>query len=450
MPSMANPDATTAHAFSRFGFGGRPSDGAPGNIHTWLAAQLSAPDPLAHAQPTTSQALDLFYNVVYPATPALGIQLKAQFNAQCLAEAYNLYANAVTTPEPFRERLVWFWMNHFGLIHNRGETSITSGPFVREAIRPFVTGTFASLLGAALHHPALLFSLDNVLNVGPHSPNGVRVTKAGRPALSINQNLGRETLELFSVGVDGGYTQADVLALSNLLTGLQVYMPSAPRGYRYDPAKAEPGMQLLLGQSFDGTEAGCAAAIQMLATHPATYLHLATKLVTHFVSDTPSNADVHTIAEVLRSTGGDLGAASLAITRLANAWIPLEKVRTPSEHAIAILRAVNANAAETAVLIADVHSAINLPWGSKFANGWSDLAIDWIGPAQMEKRLWVGSVLANAVVPLRTGQTGIVASAGGASVFPFLTPAVTAAIASLKGVANQLIVLFTLPEFLRR
>ncbi len=448
---MADPNATTVHAFSRFGFGGRPSDGAPTDIRAWLTAQLSGPDPLAYAQPTTDQALDLFYNVVSAATPALQLQLQTQFITQYQTEINNLYVAAVTTPMPFRERLVWFWTNHFGILRNRGATMGTAGPFVREAIRPFVTGTFASLLQAAMHHPALLYSLDNVMNVGPDSPDGVRVTKAGRPALSINQNLGRETLELFSVGVSGGYAQTDVLALSSLLTGLQVNMASAPRGYEYNPLTAEPGSQILLGQSFNGTASGCTAAIQMLASHPATYRHLATKLVTHFVSDTPSETDVQTIAGVLASTGGNLGAASLAITELASAWAPLEKVRTPSEHAIAILRAMNASVAETTTLIDVVQSSINLPWNSKFANGWSDQAIDWIGPAQMEKRLWVGSVLANALAKLRASQTGVVAIAGNASVFPFLTPAVTSAIASLKGgVANQLTVLFTLPEFLRR
>ena len=447
---MADPNATTVHAFSRFGFGGRPSDGAPTDIRAWLTAQLSEPDPLAYAQPTTDQALDLLCRWSQSSTLTSKTQLQAQFDAQYQAEISNIYANAVTTSRPFRERLVWFWMNHFGLLRNRAETMITSGPFVREAIRPFVTGTFAGLLQAAIRHPALLFSLDNVMNIGPDSSVGVRMAKVGRPS-SVNQNLGREALELFSVGVDGGYSQADVMALSSLLTGLQVNMGADQKCYEYDPLRSEPGTQVLLGQSFNGSEAGCSAAIEMLATHPATYLHLATKLVIHFVSDTPSATDVQMIASVLTSTGGDLRAASLAITQLANAWSPLEKVRTPSDHAIGILRALSASAAETATLGYEVQWALNLPWNSKFANGWSDQAIDWIVPAQIEKRLWCCSVLANALAKLRASQTGVVASAGNASVFPFLTPAVTSAIASLKGgVANQLTVLFTLPEFLRR
>ena len=118
-----------------------------------------------------------------------------------------------TTERPFAEHLVWFWTNHFTVSTTAGRTLNFAGAFEREAIRPYIAGKFENMLLAVASHPAMLVYLNNVASIGPDSLAGERTGK-GR-----NENLGRELMELYSLGVDGGYTQADVIALANILTG---------------------------------------------------------------------------------------------------------------------------------------------------------------------------------------------------------------------------------------
>ena len=139
-----------------------------------------------------------------------------------------------TTERPFAEHLVWFWTNHFTVSTTAGRTLNFAGAFEREAIRPYIAGKFEDMLLAVASHPAMLVYLNNVASIGPDSPAGMRTGK-GR-----NENLGRELMELYSLGVDGGYTQADVIALANILTGWGLD-PNAPSGFGFFPNRHEPG-----------------------------------------------------------------------------------------------------------------------------------------------------------------------------------------------------------------
>ena len=352
--------------------------------------------------------------------------------------------NAVTTPIPFRERLVQFWANHFAIMAATYNTKALAGAFVREAIRPHVTGKFVDMFQAVMAHPAMLYSLNAETSYGATSPRAIQAAKAGI-YLSLNENLGREAMELYSVSVNAPYTQADVDALANLLTGYKINVANSGGGFMYDPEAQQPGSQTLMGITYPGTQIGCVSALQMLGTHPDTYQHIATKLVTHFVSDTPAASDIATVANVLSATGGDLAAATTALVQLPSAWVPSTKLRTPIELVIATLRALGTGAGQVPSGIGAVPQAMGQPlWGPPFPNGWSDLAADWVAPESMVLRAdWLNQV-GSAVTGVSAATVAKTAPG------PLLSPTTQAAMAQATTPAQQLTVLFAAPEFQRR
>ncbi len=208
------------------------------------------------------------------------------------------------------ERLVAFWSNHFAVSAAKGPlVRASAGAFEREAIRPHVLGRFEDMLIAVEQHPSMLFYLDNQRSMGPNS-------RAGRNrGKGLNENLAREILELHTLGVGGGYTQADVTSLARIITGWSF---AGRRARREEPGVFlfranwhEPGDHDLLGKAYTqrGIEQG-EAAFADLARHPATARHIATKLVRHFVADDPPPALVERLTKVFLDTDGDLGAVS--------------------------------------------------------------------------------------------------------------------------------------------
>ena len=440
-------NVAAAQAFTRFGLGGRPDDTVPADPVGWLRGQLAAPDPTPVAgMPTAAQGLALSYAFA-TATPGGAARTNALNAVMALVarEKQAFLANAVVSPAPFRERLVWFWANHFAVMaRDNIPCSVTAGAFVRDAIRPHVTGNFSDMLLAVMSHPAMLASLNNTSSVGPQSARAVRAQKNNQPLPNINENLGRETLELYTVGVGAGYAQADVDAMAYLLTGWTVNAATAPQGFIYDTTMAQPGAQVLMGMSFPGGQAGCASALQALGTSPYTYEHLATKLVTHFVSDTPAAPDIATVYNALANTGGNLDAAAQALIGLPNAWQPLTKLRAPQDLVIATLRATGATAA-TQPNINSVLNVLGQPlWCPPFPNGWSDLAADWTSPEAVLLRMdWLTTLCGGLAGP----TPAVVA---GAALGPFLSASTTAAINAVVGLPSQLTLLFSAPEFQRR
>ncbi len=439
-------NVAAAQAFTRFGLGGRPDDAVPGDAVGWLRAQLAQPDPTPVAgMPTAADGLGLINAML---SHQAGTSGRSTATAAVVAhfdfEAQTFLANAVTAAAPFRERLVWFWANHFAVMASPYVVSATAGAYVRDAIRPYVTATFADMLQAVMTHAAMITSLNNDQSVGPLSQRALIAAKVGRAALNINENLGRETLELYTVGVGAGYAQADVDAMAYLLTGRTINAKQAPFGAIYDPTSAQPGNQVLMGNTYPGTSAGCSAALQWLGTHPLTYQRLAAKLATHFISDTPAAADVAAIYNALAATGGNLDAAAQALIGLPNAWTPLTKLRTPLDFAVATLRALGVTAA-TAPSIDPVVSAMGQPtWCPPFPNGWSDLSADWTSPEGVMMRMdWVNQLCG--------GLTGISPSAiAAASLGPLLSASTAAAVNGAGSPASQLTLLFCSPEWQRR
>ena len=353
-------------------------------------------------------------------------------------ETTALVTHALTTDLPFRERLVWFWANHFAISLRQGHTAATAGDYVRTAIRPHVTGRLSDMLLAVMRHPAMLLYLDNAGSAGPDSPAGL---KTGR---GLNENLARECLELHTVSPASGYTQADVTSFAKILTGWSVAHDPDPPGFRFRPNIHEPGDLALMGHSVPAGEPGGIEALAFLADHPATHRHLATKLVRHFVADDPPPAAIRRVEGTLRDTGGDLGQAALTLVALPEAWQPLTKVRDPRDYVLATLRAADLPQGQKPDAVAIMHGLGQPLFGAPLPNGWQDAAPDWAEPELMMRRIDWAYGFAGRAAALDPEQVG------DASLGPLLTADTALQIKRAGSRREGLTLLFTSPEFQRR
>src|SRR5579875_1927626 len=193
-------DVTAAQALVRFGLGPRAEEAPPGDPRSWLRRQLQT--QAASDGPTSTEGLE----ALRADREEKPLPQKSRSRALFIRDARAAITAALTTEAPFRERLVWFWANHFTVSVRRGQCAALIGPFIAEAIRPHVTARFADML----------LYLDNAGSVGPDSPVGQRTHRG------LNENLARECLELHTVSPAAGYTQADVTAFAAVLTGWSV------------------------------------------------------------------------------------------------------------------------------------------------------------------------------------------------------------------------------------
>ncbi len=452
-------DINAAQALIRFGLGRRGSELLPADPAAWLHNQLAGADPgppgptvadgfaalrqdrdARKADKATAQAMQAAPPAIPASTPAAPPPERPHATRDLFkGEIDALVTQALTTATPFRERLVWFWANHFTVSLRAGRTAAVIGDFVRTAIRPNVTGSFHTMLVAVMHHPAMLMYLDNGGSFGPNSPAGLRQNKG------LNENLARESLELHTVSPAAGYTQADVTNYAKLLTGWSLaFGEPQPAGFMFRPQMHEPGEQVVMGQTFPPDEAGGVAALDFLAHHPATYRHLATKLVRHFVADTPPEHAVAAIAAVLHDTNGDLGAASAALIRLPGAWQPLTKLRTPQDFVLAALRAADLPEDRRPDGAAILRSLGQPMFDAPFPIGWPDTAADWAGPEAMVRRVdWAYGFAgrADALDPAAIAEISLGA---------LLTDDTGTAIRRAGSRRDGMTLLFTSPEFQRR
>ena len=428
-------DMPTAVALVRFGLGRRDAEPLPSDPVAWLIAQIRQPDPTRLVDPpTTAKGLAALREDRETTPPPGESRVAALFKAQATAQL----ANAVTTPAPFRERLVWFWTNHFTVSRRQGACAAVAGAFVEEAIRPHVAGRFGDMLLAAMRHPAMLMFLDNAGSAGPDSQAGQKNHRG------LNENLARECLELHTVSLSAGYSQADVTAFAKILTGWSVDPKADPPGFRFRPFAHEPGEQTILRHTFPPGEAGGIAALEFLANHPATHRFLAVKLVRHFIADDPPADAVRAIEGVLRDTGGDLAAASAALPRLDAAWRPATKLRTPTDYVVACLRALGIPPGQIANLPGIVAGLGQPLWTAPAPDGWPDRAVDWAAPEAMLRRIDWASGFAG-----RAGTRDAMDIAGNV-LGPLLRPGTRDAIVRAGSRRDAMTLLLTCSEFQRR
>jgi uncharacterized protein (DUF1800 family) len=293
----------------------------------------------------------------------------------------------------FVERLVLFWSNHFAVSVDKGPVQVLAGAMEREAIRPHVLGRFADLLKAVEQHPAMLLFLDNEQSIGPDSRVGQSAHKG------LNENLARETLELHTLGVDGGYTQADVTAFARVLTGWSWGPPGGDEAgageFVFYPPRHEPGPVTIMGRSY--AQSGVAqgeAVLDDLAVHPATARHIATKLVVHFVSDDPPPAAVARVEAAFRESGGDLAHVARALFASPEAWAPKPvKLRSPYDFVLAAARAQPTFLQDRNGLFRAFAALGERPWAPPSPKGFEDTTAAWLAPHSFKERLEWASLM---------------------------------------------------------
>jgi len=342
----------------------------------------------------------------------------------------------------FAERLVMFWTNHFSIeADNGGVVRTLAGPFEREAIRPHILGSFEDLLFAATRHPAMLTYLNNATSVGPDSRAGQR-REAG-----LNENHARELMELHTLGVDGGYDQADVTNLARILTGWSVGRPNSEEfgRFMFRAQAHEPGPQALLGQDFGekGVKQG-EAALRFLAGHPATATHIATKLARAFVADAPPEALVARLAQTFTDTKGDLQAISRALLETEDSWsAPAQKLRSPQEYLWAGYRALSLRPKPGEVVKA-LQSLGQPLMNPPSPAGFSDLSSTWLAPDAMTTRLDVAQQMAVSAGDIDPRQIAE------AVLGPLLSETSRQAIERAESPTQGVALLLMTPEFQRR
>jgi len=326
------------------------------------------------------------------------------------------------------EVLADFWFNHFNVFYGKGLVRPYLPSYVEQAIRRHALGRFENLLIATARHPAMLFYLDNAQSVAADAtpPNLERLQRvqrqaARRPAAAaradslrrvleqrlptgINENYARELLELHTLGVDGGYTQADVGAVARILTGWSIRRPGQGSGALFNDWAHDRGAKVVLGTSFpagQGEEEGI-RLLKLLANHPATLHHVSAKLCTRLVADTPPDGCIDDAVAAWKRTGGDIRAIVRAIVHSPDFWAPQQvaaKVKTPLEFLASAVRALGGRPDETPRLTAAA-TRLGQPIYLQVApTGYPETQADWVNSGALLARMNLAMALATGRLP---------------------------------------------------
>jgi len=503
-----------AIAANRFGLGARPRDGAAigSDPKGWLEDQVASSKRVGTPQASPPESavvlgklrdLEAVRQAAAQARAAAGQPKKAaaaggnggptaspgigedaikqfgQFSREhYLEQVSDRHRRAIESDQPFIERLVHFWSNHFAVSADKMLVAPLVGLYEQEAIRPHVTGNFYALLLAVERHPAMNIYLDNTTSMGANSMAASLARSRGRD-LGLNENLAREILELHTLGVDGGYTQHDVTEFAKVITGWSIggaIGPGArgavkpanaggnaqkaarspfgdggkPGEFYFRPAMHEPGDKVVLGKTYK--ESGVAEGEQVLASlarSSATAKHLATKLARHFVADDPPAVLVAHLADTYLKHDGELAPVYRELIRADESWRePLAKYKTPNDFVISTFRALDHTPDNLQQITAFLNELGQRPFTPGSPAGWPDTAASWDGGDALLKRIeWSGAV------GKRVGSAGGNSFDAGQLAASVMGPVSEATLAGIRGAADSgqaLALLISAPEFQRR
>jgi len=310
-----------------------------------------------------------------------------------------------------------FWFNHFNVFAGKNQDRWLLTAYTRDTIRPHTLGKFQDLLLATAKSPAMLVYLDNWLSADPiaakrmqeelamrrrrfegvfgppmpRQPGGAAQAGAKKQERGLNENYGREVMELHTLGVDGGYTQQDVIEMAKCLTGWTVHAPRKDPDFFFDDRIHTAGKKLVLGRTFnyggmkDGEE-----ALKMLANNPSTAKFISTKLARHFVSDNPPPALVDRMAETYRTSNGDIRAVLKTMIYSPEFWSKeayRAKVKQPFELAASTARALGAEVDVTLPLAQWVGRMGEPLFQAQPPTGYSDKSETWVNTGALLNRL---------------------------------------------------------------
>jgi uncharacterized protein (DUF1800 family) len=333
---------------------------------------------------------------------------------------------AIYSDRQLQEVLADFWFNHFNVDARKGRDRFMLTDYERETIRPHVLGKFHDLLEATAKSPAMLFYLDNWMSADPNGPHvdprnnarqgfwrgGRRTTFPAMPEVhnqqaqtpraprGLNENYGRELMELHTLGVDGGYTQKDVTEVARAFTGWTIENSRQFPSYRFEARIHDQGEKIVLGHRIraGGGESDGEQVLDILSRHPSTARFIATKLVRRFVSDTPPDSLVDRAAARFRETDGDLREVMRTILTSAEFLSPQAyraKVKTPFEFIVSAMRATGADVQDATPLVRAMEQ-LGMPlYNCQPPTGYKDTADAWVSTGALVNRMNVALALAS-------------------------------------------------------
>jgi uncharacterized protein (DUF1800 family) len=465
-------------ALNRFGLGARPTEAPPTDAAGWLLGQFDRyqATPPAWAGVQRSQTLLAGYQAAQREVQRAGDEAARLAAQRKLRESARLdyfeavaarTASALEAPAPFVERLVHFWANHFAVSVDKPNVTNLAGALEHDAIRPHVLGRFQDMLLAVIRHPAMLLYLDQANSIGPDSPLGRRIAQRNPERLrGLNENLAREILELHTLGVRSGYTQADVTEFARALTGWSVSTlapanpaasanagPAAlpvqerPGGFAWRPVLHQPGARTVLGRHYPQEgEDQALALLGDIATAPATARHIAFKLARHFVADDPAPALVQRLAQAFQRNGGELPVVYRALVQSPEAWAQGGgKFKSPWDWAVSSMRALDRREVRGAQMAGLMQQLGQPVWRPGSPAGFDDVDASWAAPDALLRRVELAQRLAGQMADR------VDARVLGPRVLPgALSEATASAVARSESPASGLALLLVAPEFLRR
>jgi uncharacterized protein (DUF1800 family) len=406
--------------FNRFGYGPRPGDvdriekiGLPSYLRQQLFPE-TIPDLDVEKQlrdfptlsMTTSQIMSEFSDPDQKLSPEIQKEMFPPYKrpARLLLELQEgKLIRAISSERQLQEVMVDFWFNHFNVFWGKDADRRMVTSFERDAIRPNALGTFRDLLMATARHPAMLFYLDNWMSVRKDMPQG----GAGQGQRGLNENYARELLELHTLGVEGGYTQKDVIEVARCFTGWSIDQPNKIGSFVFRPLAHDNGEKVVLGHRIapGGGERDGAEVIEILARHPSTATFIATKLVRRFVSDDPPYGLVQRVAETFKQTDGNIRLLLVTIINSPEFFAAANyrgKIKTPFEFVASAVRAANGTTDGSPALVAAVAQTGEPLYLASAPNGYPDTAGPWLNSASLLNRMnFLSSLMANQLPGVR-------------------------------------------------
>ena len=392
---------TALHALNRLGFGPRPGDVEAlldRGIESYIDGQLDPkPDAALDAR------LAPFNNTLKLTTTQVLVTYADSGNQTASIQAYldNLHnaklVRSVHTTNQLEEALADFWFNHFNVNINDNFVRYSIQSYERDAIRPNALGKFETLLKATAEHPAMLYYLDNYLSQAGRTVNGVLVS-------GLNENYGREILELHTVGVDAGYTQADVYDAARAFTGWGIDNLARGGNFLYSPARHDTGSKSIFGLQLaaGGGKDDGDRLIRYLATHPSTARFISTKLARRFVADQPPASLVDRMTQAWLSSDGDLREVMRAMIGSSEFWAEAFSVtgkpKTPFEYVVSSIRAIGGEVAAARGAVAYLSQMGEPLYQCIPPTGYADRGDEWLNPSSQLYRMNFALDLAQGLV----------------------------------------------------
>jgi uncharacterized protein (DUF1800 family) len=316
---------------------------------------------------------------------------------------------AIYSERQLDEVMTDFWFNHFNVFINKGNDRILVTSYERDAIRPHVLGKFEDLLVATAQSPAMLFYLDNWLSVGPDSDIGLGIAGRGRKkgrdrhpqtrtakgkakqASGLNENYGRELMELHTLSVNGGYSQRDVTEVAKVFTGWTIEQPKNGGTFRFEPRMHEPGDKIVLGHKIkeNGEKEGL-EVLHLLARDSKTGRFISQKLAVRFVSDDPPETLVDRMTQTFLKKHGDIREVLRTMFESPEFWVPeayRAKVKTPLEFVVSAVRASGAQVDDARALLGTLNNMGMMPYNMQPPTGYSMKAETWVNSSALLGRM---------------------------------------------------------------